>query len=101
MSTAKAHGSDNYTCMAYNTVDRITKTYRVEVHQKPQFNVTPISKSYPAAQTVRLDCQAVGVPDPKIYWLKDGRPLTHDTRIKKQPTGLVFSHTFNSDSGER
>ncbi|KAJ8920400.1 hypothetical protein NQ315_005266 [Exocentrus adspersus] len=99
VNTTKARQSDNYTCAAYNSIDHVRKTFRIEVHQKPHFNVTPISKSYPAAQTVRLDCQAYGTPEPKIFWLKDGRPLTHDTRIKKLSTGLVFSHTFNSDSG--
>ncbi|KAJ8962015.1 hypothetical protein NQ314_005797, partial [Rhamnusium bicolor] len=96
---ARERQSGNYTCVAYNTMSRISQTYRVEVQQKPQFNVTPVSKSYPPAKTVRLDCQAKGVPEPRFYWLKDGLPLTYDTRIKKQSTGLVFSHTFNSDSG--
>ncbi|KAJ8985772.1 hypothetical protein NQ317_014425 [Molorchus minor] len=96
---AKLRHRGNYTCLAYNTEDRISQTFKVEVWQRPYFNVTPVSKIYPAAQTARLDCQANGVPDPRINWLKDGEPLVYRNHIKRLATGLVFSHTFSSDSG--
>ncbi|KYB24561.1 Neuroglian-like Protein [Tribolium castaneum] len=88
-----------YTCLAYNSGGRTSRKFALEVHQKPYFNVTPISRIYPPARTVRLDCQAKGVPRPKITWLKNGEPLPSAARIKKHPSGLVISHTFTSDSG--
>lgn len=91
--------SGNYTCTAYNKLGHTSRVYTVNVHQAPYFNVTPSSEVYPPAKTARLECQALGVPEPKIYWLKDGKPLSIKGRIKKHPLGLVFSHTFTSDSG--
>lgn len=91
--------SGNYTCTAYNNFGHINKMYTINVHQMPYFNITPSSKLYPPARTARLECQALGVPEPKIYWLKDGKPLIIKGRIKKQTNQIMFSHTFNSDSG--
>ncbi|XP_044262319.1 protogenin A-like [Tribolium madens] len=96
---ASFEDAGDYTCLAYNSGGRVSQKYTLDVYQKPYFNVTPISKIYPPARTVRLDCQAKGVPKPKIYWLKNSEPLPNAARIKKHPTGLVISHTFTSDSG--
>ncbi|KAJ3641124.1 hypothetical protein Zmor_027642 [Zophobas morio] len=96
---ASLRDAGNYTCTVYNAGGRISQRYLLEVHQAPYFNVTPTSKTYPPAKTVRLDCHALGSPKPKIYWLKNGEPLQNAARIKKHPTKLVISHTFTSDSG--
>lgn len=71
----------------------------MSVHQKPYFITTPQSKQYPSAKTVRLECQANGIPQPEVHWLKNGLPLQMEGRIKKQPTGLVLSHSFTEDAG--
>lgn len=71
----------------------------MEILQAPEFNITPISKRYPLARTVRLDCQANGFPIPDILWYKDGKQLSLFGRIKQGPTGLVLSHSFTSDTG--
>jgi hypothetical protein len=99
LRNASLHDAGNYTCIAYNSGGRLVQKYTLDVQQKPYFNVTPTSKTYPPARTVRLDCQAKGVPKPKITWLKNGEPLPNAARIKRHPTGLVISHTFTSDSG--
>ncbi|XP_030756712.1 protogenin B-like [Sitophilus oryzae] len=101
LTIRKVHPKDsgNYTCVAKNPNGQARQRFSLEVHQKPFFNATPTSKRLPSAKTVRLDCQAKGVPQPRVYWLKDGQPVTIGGRIKKQWTGLVFSHTFTTDSG--
>lgn len=90
----------NYTCTAHNSVGHTKRQFRVDVLQKPRIIRSPVSKSSPPSSTVRLDCIAEGNPEPKITWLKNGDILNYTARIKKQPRGLVFSHTFTSDSGE-
>lgn len=75
------------------------QNYYVEVQEKPSFNLTPVSRKYPNAQTLRLYCNATGHPKPKIYWLKDGKKLDIGARVKKSPSGIVFSHSFIDDKG--
>ncbi|CAH1281090.1 unnamed protein product [Diabrotica balteata] len=89
----------SYTCIAYNSMGRTSHTFNVVVKQKPTFIVTPLSKSYPAAITARLECRATGIPEPSIKWLKDGQPLKFDSRVRRQSNGIIFSHTFRNDSG--
>lgn len=71
----------------------------MSVLQKPYFITKPLSKQYPSAKTVRLECQAGGIPTPEVHWLKNGNTLQMGGRIKKQPTELVLSHTFTEDKG--
>nr|XP_023016319.1 protogenin-like [Leptinotarsa decemlineata] len=76
----------------------LIQKYYVNVHQKPFFRYTPVSKSYPSSITVRLDCGAGGLPTPNISWLIDGQPLKLDFRVKMQDDGLVIGQTFSQDS---
>lgn len=73
----------------------------MSVYKKPHFITKPMSKLYPPAKTVRLECQADGIPPPEVHWLKNGKPLQMEGRIKKQPTGLVLSHSFTEDAGKK
>lgn len=99
MRNVSLEDAGNYSCLAYNSGGRTLEKYHLNVHQKPYFNITPSSKIHPPAKTIRLDCQAKGVPEPEVFWLKDGKPLPEEVRIKKHPTGLVISPTFSHDFG--
>ncbi|XP_060526070.1 immunoglobulin superfamily DCC subclass member 4-like isoform X2 [Cylas formicarius] len=99
ITNANPASAGAYKCVASNSEGQTSQTYHLDVYQKPYFNVTPSSKSSPSAKTIRLDCQARGVPQPRVYWLKDGEPINIGGRIKKQWSGLIFSHTFTYDSG--
>lgn len=70
------------------------------VQQKPYFEVIPRSKSYPSAQTVRLECKASGIPEPEIYWLKNGIKPPAELRFRKQSNSLVISHSLRTDAGK-
>lgn len=87
-------------CRAQNSIGNTQRQFRVEVIQKPRIIQRPVSKFAPPTFTIRLDCSAEGTPEPKIIWLKNGETLNYTARIKKQMRGLVFSHTFASDSGK-
>lgn len=82
-----------------NTILLCLQSFQVAVYEKPTFNITPKSKSYPPAKTVRLECQPLGFPEPEVYWLKNGVVLQMEERLKKQATGLVLSHSFTTDAG--
>ncbi|KAL1513244.1 hypothetical protein ABEB36_002677 [Hypothenemus hampei] len=99
IKNVRSKDSGNYTCTATNSLDRKVQIFQLNVYQKPYFNVTPISMVSPSAKTVRIDCQAKGVPPPKLLWLKNGKPLEFEIRIKTPWTGLVFSHTVSTDAG--
>ncbi|KAG5885792.1 hypothetical protein JTB14_031226 [Gonioctena quinquepunctata] len=96
---AQLRHSGSYSCLAFSSLGRISQKFYVNVHQKPFFNVVPVSKSYPSSITARLECQADGVPEPKITWLKNGRPMKFEYRIKMHNNGLIISPTITHDSG--
>ncbi|CAG9815789.1 unnamed protein product, partial [Phaedon cochleariae] len=99
IAVARTYHSGNYTCLAFNKAGRISQKHRVEVQQRPFFKETPLSKYYPSAMTARLRCSAGGIPEPRVTWLKDGRPLRFGARIKLDNVTLILSHTFTTDSG--
>lgn len=100
IQTVKLHNTGDYTCSAYNSLGHDNKNFHVEVWQKPFFTVIPISKAFPSSSTVKMECRASGVPEPRITWLKDGKPLKFDARVKKQVNRLFFSNSVTSDSGK-
>ncbi|GLV44105.1 roundabout 1 [Carabus blaptoides fortunei] len=88
-----------YMCTAQNSAGQTSQIFHVNVVQMPSFNSTPMSKSFPSARMVKLDCQANGIPKPTIRWMKNGMPLLVEGRFKPMPYGLLISHTFSTDSG--
>ncbi|XP_058060772.1 vascular endothelial growth factor receptor 1 [Anopheles bellator] len=51
---------------------------------------------------LKLDCDVVGTPDPKVTWLKDGAPIELDensTRIQMTRTSLTFEYLKPEEFG--
>ncbi|XP_033336778.2 protogenin B isoform X1 [Megalopta genalis] len=76
----------------------------VDILVPPTFLKTPKSQVCPNGRTARFECQAQGLPMPKIYWLKDSLNITMNGRrttyIKEHnKTELAISATVPSDSG--
>ncbi|KAM9350723.1 neural cell adhesion molecule L1.2 [Symphorus nematophorus] len=65
-----------YQCIAENTQGKITHTYTVTVEAAPYWTNEPVSQLYAPGETVKLDCQADGIPPPIIGWTKNGIPLS-------------------------
>lgn len=99
LAEAEAKDAGNYTCTGTNAEGQATRRYSLLVHQKPYFKSTPMSKSYPSAIVMRLNCTADGVPKPHIHWLKNGKPLVMESRMSNASDQLIFSQTFKYDSG--
>ncbi|KAM4610702.1 neural cell adhesion molecule L1.2 isoform 2-T2 [Polymixia lowei] len=65
-----------YQCTANNTQGKVTHTYTVSVEAAPYWTKEPVSQLYAPGETVRLDCQADGIPSPTISWSINGSPLS-------------------------
>ncbi|XP_033484618.2 neural cell adhesion molecule L1.2 isoform X3 [Epinephelus lanceolatus] len=71
-----------YQCTAENSQGKATHTYIVAVEAAPYWIKEPPSQLYAPGETVRLDCQADGIPSPTISWTINGVPLS---AIDKDP----------------
>ncbi|XP_076027981.1 neural cell adhesion molecule L1.2 [Genypterus blacodes] len=81
-----------YQCIAENTQGRTVHTYTVTVEAAPYWTREPLSQIYAQGETVRLDCQADGIPSPTISWTVDGVPLSEtsqDIRRIVEPSGSL------------
>ncbi|XP_076629376.1 protogenin B isoform X1 [Colletes latitarsis] len=95
-----------YLCSTKNFVTNSLEIQNitVDVLVPPSFLKTPINQVCPNGRTARFECQAQGLPMPKIYWLKDslnitinGRRTTYVKEYNKME--LAISATVPSDSG--
>ncbi|XP_070766445.1 neural cell adhesion molecule L1.2 [Enoplosus armatus] len=65
-----------YQCIAENPQGKATHTYSVTVEAAPYWTKEPVSQLYAPGETVRLDCQADGIPTPTISWTINGTPIS-------------------------
>ncbi|XP_042331554.1 protogenin [Sceloporus undulatus] len=63
----------------------------------PAFVEWPESLTRPRAGTARLACQAEGIPTPKVSWLKNGRKIHSNGRIKMYNSKLVINQIIPED----
>ncbi|XP_033200590.2 protogenin isoform X2 [Bombus vancouverensis nearcticus] len=95
-----------YVCSVKNSVTNNVKIQNVTVDIliPPSFVKIPTNQVCPNGRTARFECQAQGLPVPKIYWLKDslnitinGRRTIYTKEFNKME--LAISATVPSDSG--
>ncbi|XP_040009220.1 neural cell adhesion molecule L1-like isoform X2 [Xiphias gladius] len=65
-----------YECQATNSQGSITHSFTVTVEAAPYWVKEPQNLLYAPGETVRLDCQAEGIPTPIITWSINGQQLT-------------------------
>ncbi|XP_046890645.1 neural cell adhesion molecule L1.1-like isoform X2 [Hypomesus transpacificus] len=65
-----------YECVCSNTAGSEKHSYTVTVEAAPYWVKQPQSLQYSPGETVRLDCQAEGIPTPNITWSINGVPIT-------------------------
>ncbi|XP_074090717.1 protogenin [Macrotis lagotis] len=63
----------------------------------PSFVEWPESLTRPRAGTARFVCQAEGIPSPKMSWLKNGRKIHSNGRIKMYNSKLVINQIIPED----
>ena len=63
----------------------------------PYWINAPVSQLYAPGETVKLDCQADGIPSPTITWTVNGVPVSGQQLLQLQRThpSLVFIHNLN------
>ncbi|XP_060034184.1 protogenin isoform X1 [Erinaceus europaeus] len=69
----------------------------VTVLAPPSFVEWPESLTRPRAGTARFVCQAEGIPSPKMSWLKNGRKMHSNGRIKMYNSKLVINQIIPED----
>lgn len=55
----------------------------------PYWTKEPVSQLYAPGETVRLDCQADGIPSPAVTWSMNGNPITG-----QESHTHTITHTF-------
>ncbi|XP_015264644.1 PREDICTED: protogenin [Gekko japonicus] len=63
----------------------------------PSFVEWPESLTRPRAGTARFACQAEGIPAPRVAWLKNGRKVHSNGRIKMYNSKLVINQIIPED----
>uniref|UniRef100_UPI0037E8347E neural cell adhesion molecule L1.2 isoform X2 n=1 Tax=Semicossyphus pulcher TaxID=241346 RepID=UPI0037E8347E len=82
-----------YQCIAENSQGKATHTYIVTVEAAPYWTKEPVSQLYAPGETVRLDCQADGIPSPIIRWTINGVSLSDivsDSRLSLTTSGSLI-----------
>lgn len=90
-----------YQCVAENALGSARHTYDVTVEAAPYWLRKPQSRLYGPGETVRLDCQVQGRPQPEVTWRINGIPvqdLSTSQKYRIQPGSLILSNVQPSDT---
>uniref|UniRef100_A0A8B9JBM3 L1 cell adhesion molecule, paralog a n=1 Tax=Astyanax mexicanus TaxID=7994 RepID=A0A8B9JBM3_ASTMX len=90
-----------YQCTATNTQGTARHTYTVTVEAAPYWIKEPESELYAPNETVRLECQADGIPTPTVTWSINGSPLSgidEDSRRTVKGGTLILKNVAISDT---
>ncbi|NXC61674.1 HMCN1 protein, partial [Aleadryas rufinucha] len=84
LHVAVADRSDaaSYTCIASNVAGSATKEYSLHVYTRPTISNSgphPSEVIVTQGSEMSLECEAQGIPEPAVTWLKDGRALGSDS----------------------
>ncbi|XP_014664618.1 PREDICTED: protogenin-like [Priapulus caudatus] len=88
-----------YVCTASSGDKSDTAKTELIVHVKPKITKVPSNQEYQTGKNVRFICEASGVPAPTITWLRDGRPVKNNGRMRiTAQRQLVVSQSIANDS---
>uniref|UniRef100_A0A8C2D724 Neural cell adhesion molecule L1 n=1 Tax=Cyprinus carpio TaxID=7962 RepID=A0A8C2D724_CYPCA len=85
-----------YTCTAQNSQGSVKHHYSVTVEAAPYWTRRPEDHLYAPGETVRLDCQAEGIPTPNITWSING--TDSDSRRHVSSGTLILTDVQYSDT---
>ncbi|XP_050346638.1 obscurin isoform X5 [Nymphalis io] len=77
-----AEMSGQYTCKVSNELGEDSCQATFTVNRKPRITKSLVDMTVDVGQTLKLEVEVEGCPEPKIKWYKDGKEVTTDARIK-------------------
>ncbi|KAG9335112.1 hypothetical protein JZ751_005675 [Albula glossodonta] len=90
-----------YECTASNQLGDVKHLYTVTVEAAPYWTKVPESQMYAPGETVRLTCDASGIPTPNVSWSINGNPVSgidQDKRRRVHGGNLILKDVELSDT---
>ncbi|NWI93347.1 HMCN1 protein, partial [Pitta sordida] len=93
--------SGKYTCVASNAAGEASKHFVLNVLEPPHINGSdePEELSVIINNPLELLCISSGIPEPKISWMKDGRPLVQTENVHVLGEALRITSAQVEDTG--
>ncbi|XP_063796284.1 hemicentin-1 isoform X2 [Pseudophryne corroboree] len=95
ITRAQLTDGGNYTCLASNVEGRAQKHFILTIQVPPSIagSGTPNEINASPAEDIQMVCTSGGIPAPYIYWLKDGKHISHNGHflINKTRSGDILS----------
>jgi len=67
----------------------------------PEIGIEPRDSEVSVGKKIRLNCEAIGIPEPNITWSFNGEPLQLDNRKQISSSGtLQIKNILNNDEGK-
>ncbi|KAK0094450.1 hypothetical protein PV326_010858, partial [Microctonus aethiopoides] len=82
LSNVKIEHSGRYTCKLRNEYGKNASTSNLIVYCKPKIVKKLTDQKLKEGETLKLQVQISGTPDPNIKWFKDGQEVSADARVK-------------------
>ncbi|XP_063154493.1 hemicentin-1 [Candoia aspera] len=104
ISIAEKSDAASYMCIASNVAGIIKKEYKLLVYVRPTIldnGNAPLDVTVIQGNDFSLECQADGIPQPAVTWMKDGQPLANGrgVEILNEGRGLRLKSAQVSDTG--
>nr|XP_055175129.1 hemicentin-1 isoform X2 [Nyctereutes procyonoides] len=104
ISVAEKSDAGLYTCVASNVAGTAKKDYSLQVYIRPTISNSgnhPTEIIVTRGKSISLECEVQGIPQPKVTWMKDGRPLTKGRGMEILDEGriLQLKNIHISDTG--
>ncbi|XP_053178575.1 hemicentin-1 [Scomber japonicus] len=84
IDSAQVQDSGRYTCEATNVAGKTDKNYNLNVWVYPSIRgseeVSPLTVT--EGSLITLVCESSGIPPPSLTWMKDGKSLKSDQRLR-------------------
>ncbi|XP_011307618.1 neuroglian isoform X2 [Fopius arisanus] len=97
------HDQGKYTCDVSNGVGKkASHSIDLTVVAVPFFTVQPEIQTAAEDETVNFQCEASGVPTPKIEWIHNGKPISqapYNPRRRVAGTRIVIEGVTKKDTG--
>ncbi|KAI5632857.1 immunoglobulin i-set domain-containing protein [Phthorimaea operculella] len=82
LKEVSAEYSGKYSCKVENELGSDSCEATFTVNRKPRFTKSLVDMTVDEGQTLKLEVEVEGCPEPKLKWLKNGKEVTLDARIK-------------------